>query len=76
MGEVQVHARNHRPRPTNPPRQASWLAKDHVALVQTGHELNRVKVQSVKLTTLKSELQPPALKHNLEQHDATVELEE
>lgn len=34
------------------PRQAAWLAKDHVALVQTGHDLSRVKIRNVRLTDL------------------------
>lgn len=34
------------------PRQAGGLAKDHVALVETGHDLSRVKVRNVRVTNL------------------------
>lgn len=33
-------------------RQAAWEVKDHVALVQTGKDMSRVKVRNVQLTDL------------------------
>lgn len=33
-------------------RQAAWQIKDSIALVQTGHDLSRVKVRNVRVTNL------------------------
>jgi len=34
------------------PRKAAWQVKDHVALVETGKDLSRVKVRNARVTDL------------------------